>query len=121
VENGRIHPGDVVIETVAREYLSPLKEAGLDTLILGCTHYSLLEEIIAGIMGPEVTLVSAGEESAYQLRRILREQDLLAENTAPGVTEFCVSDRVEDFERIASLFLQEDLRHEARRIDIEQY
>ena len=121
VENGRIHPGDVVIETVAREYLTPLKEAGVDTLILGCTHYPLLEEIIAGIMGPEVTLVSAGEESAYQLRRILREQDLLAENTAPCVTEFCVSDRVEDFERIASLFSQEDLRHEARRIDIEQY
>ena len=121
VENGRIHPGDVVIETVAREYLAPLKEAGVDTLILGCTHYPLLEEIIAGIMGPEVTLVSAGEESAYQLRRILQEQDLLAENTVPGVTEFCVSDRVEDFERIASLFLQEDLRHEARRIDIEQY
>ena len=62
VENGRIRPGDVVIETVAREYLEPLKAAGIDTLILGCTHYPLLAEIIGGIMGPEVTLVSAGEE-----------------------------------------------------------
>ena len=52
VENGRIHPGDVVIETVAREYLAPLQKAGVDTLILGCTHYPLLEEVIGGIMGP---------------------------------------------------------------------
>ena len=49
VENGRFHRGDIVIETVAREYLLPMKEQGLDTLILGCTHYPLLTEIIADI------------------------------------------------------------------------
>ena len=69
VENGRISRGDVVIETVAREYLEPLKATGVDTLILGCTHYPLLTEIIGDIMGPEVTLVSAGEESAFELKR----------------------------------------------------
>ena len=42
VENGRVHRGDIVIETVVKEYLTPLKEAGVDTLILGCTHYPLL-------------------------------------------------------------------------------
>ena len=42
VEEGRCRPGDVVIETIAREYLTPLKEAGIDTLVLGCTHYPLL-------------------------------------------------------------------------------
>lgn len=64
VENGRIRPGDVVIETVAAEYLSPLKRAGVDTLVLGCTHYPLLEPVIANYMGPEVRLVSAGAEGA---------------------------------------------------------
>ena len=121
VENGRIQPGDVVIETVAREYLEPLQEAGVDTLILGCTHYPLLEEVIGSIMGPEVTLVSAGEESARELQHLLNARDLQTGSTCTGHTEYCVSDRVEDFERIASLFLQEDLHHEARRIDIEQY
>ena len=42
VENGRFRPGDIVIETVAAEYLAPLKAAGVDTLVLGCTHYPLL-------------------------------------------------------------------------------
>lgn len=47
VENGRFRPGDTVIETVAAEYLAPLRAIGIDTLILGCTHYPLLSEIIA--------------------------------------------------------------------------
>ena len=121
VENGRIHRGDVVIETVAREYLEPLKAVGIDTLILGCTHYPLLTDIIADVMGPEVTLVSAGEESAFELKRMLKAEGLRADESRRGKAEFYVSDRVEDFERIASVFLQEDLRHAARRIDIDRY
>jgi len=121
VENGRIQKGDVVIETVAREYLEPLKATGIDTLILGCTHYPLLAGIIAGIMGPEVTLVSAGEESAFELKRTLKASGLRADGNRRGSAEFYVSDRPEDFERIASVFLQEDLDQAPRRIDIDQY
>ena len=121
VENGRIEPGDVVIETVAREYLEPMRDEGIDTLILGCTHYPLLTKIISHVMGPDVTLVSAGEESAFELKRLLKAEGLRADESRQGEAEFYVSDRVEDFERIASLFLQEDLRHTARRIDIDQY
>lgn len=121
VESGRIRRGDVVIETVAREYLEPMLETGMDTLILGCTHYPLLTDILSDICGPGVTLVSAGEESAFELKRLLKAEGLRAEETHRGETEFYVSDRVEDFERIASLFLQEDLRHTARRINIDQY
>jgi glutamate racemase len=121
VENGRVRRGDVVIETVAREYLEPLRETGIDTLILGCTHYPLLTDIIADIMGPGVTLVSAGEESAFELKRLLKAEGLRADEKRQGESEFYVSDQTEDFERIASVFLQEDLRHAARRIDIDQY
>ena len=121
VENGRFHRGDVVIETVAREYLESLKASGIDTLILGCTHYPLLTEVIADVMGPEVTLVSAGEESAFELKRLLKANGLRAEETRQGEAEFYVSDQPEDFERIASVFLQEDIRHVARRIDIDRY
>ena len=121
VENGRFQRGDIVIETVAKEYLEPLRETGIDTLILGCTHYPLLTEVVSDIMGPEVTLVSAGEESAFELKRLLKAGDLRADESRQGEAEFFVSDRAEDFERIASVFLREDLRHAARRIDIDQY
>ncbi|MBE6963716.1 MAG: glutamate racemase [Ruminococcaceae bacterium] len=121
VENGRFRRGDVVIETVAREYLEPLKEAGIDTLILGCTHYPLLTEIVSDVMGAEVTLVSAGEESAFELKRLLNDGSLRADSAQKGAAEFYVSDRPEDFERIASVFLQEELRSGARRIDIDRY
>ena len=114
---GREAHSRLVQETFERH----LQEAGVDTLILGCTHYPLLEEIIAGIMGPEVTLVSAGEESAFELKRLLKAEGLRADETRQGEAEFFVSDRAEDFERIASVFLQEDLRRAARRIDIDQY
>ena len=93
----------------------------MDTLILGCTHYPLLTEVIADVMGPDVTLVSAGEESAFELKRLLKAEGLRADENRSGTSEFYVSDQTEDFERIASVFLQEDLRQAARRIDIEQY
>ncbi len=121
VENGRFRPGDAVIETVAREYLAPLLDWGMDALILGCTHYPLLEEVIAQVCGPGVTLVSAGEESAFELKRLLTAQGLRAPADRKGEAEFYVSDRSEDFEGAASLFLQEDIHHMARRIDIDQY
>lgn len=121
VENGRFHKGDVVIETMAREYLDPMRETGIDTLILGCTHYPLLTEIIAGVMGPGVELVSAGEESAFELKRMLTAQGLRNDETYRGDATYYVSDRVESFEETASWFLQEDLRHGANQIDIDRY
>lgn len=84
---------------MAREYLTPLKNAGVDTLILGCTHYPLLTDVIGDVMGPGVELVSAGEESAFELKRMLKARELRADERRRGETEFYVSDRVEDFER----------------------
>ena len=94
---------------------------GADTLILGCTHYPLLEEVLSAVCGPGVALVSAGEESAFELKRLLTAQGLRAPEEGRGGAEFYVSDRAEDFEGVASLFLQEDIHHMARRIDIDQY
>ena len=112
---------DPVTRTVAERYLQEMKDRKVDTLILGCTHYPLLTDVIGDVMGPGVELVSAGEESAFELKRMLKARELRADERRRGETEFYVSDRVEDFERTASLFLQEDLRHTARRIDIERY
>ena len=120
VENGRIYPGDIVIETVAREYLEPLKTSGVDTLVLGCTHYPLLTEVVGNEMGPDVTLVNSGAEAALELRDLLESRKTLAQERE-GQASFYVSDRPEDFQRLASLFLQEDLSRTVEQIDIDRY
>lgn len=120
VENGRFHLGDVVIETVAREYLTPLKKAGLDTLILGCTHYPLLSEIIQDVMGPEVTLINVSQEAARELKRTLGSADMLSD-AVQGETLLYASDRPDDFAFLAGQFLQQELHGAVRSVNIEQY
>ena len=120
VEEGRFTPGDVVIETVAEEYLGELREARVDTLVLGCTHYPLLTEIISGAMGGGIFLVDAGREAACAAQSLLQERDALS---APGTgsVRFYVSERPADFQRLADTFLQEPCRAEAETVDIERY
>ena len=120
VEEGRCSVGDIVIETVAREYLEPMREENIDTLILGCTHYPLLTEIIADVMGPEVELINVGQEAAWEMKRTLERMDLLSD--APqGETVLSASDRPEDFGVLAGQFLQQELRGTVRGVNIEQY
>ena len=104
VENGRTRPGDVVIETVAAEYLQPLKDAGVDTLVLGCTHYPLLRDVIGNFMGPGVTLLDSGAEVAREVAHWLREHDLAAAGQN-GQREWYVSDTADGFSALASIFL----------------
>ena len=120
VEEGRCRPGDVVIETVAEEYLSPLRDRGVDTLVLGCTHYPLLTEVIARTMGEGVALVDVGAESARACRDLLTARGALADREA-GTSGYYTSDRAENFQRLASLFLGEDAAGEVQQIDLEQY
>ncbi len=120
VENGRIHKGDVVIETVAREYLSKIKEKGADVLILGCTHYPLLTEVISEIMGEGAALVSPGEETARFVARKLKELDMLSGKTE-GSRRYYVSDSTEDFARMASLFLQQDIDGSVEHVSIDSF
>ena len=119
VENGRYRLGDSVIETVAREYLEPLKAAGIDTLILGCTHYPLLTDVIASVMGESVTLINAGAEAAWELKRTLAAQDGLAE-VRPGETTLYASDLSGDFRELAGCFLREEVP-QVRPVDIDRY
>ena len=120
VEEGRCRPGDVVIETVAEEYLAPLRERGIDTLVLGCTHYPLLADVIRNIMGPGVTLVDAGAESARACQELLTQRGALA-NRPEGAASYYTSDRAENFQRLAALFLGEEGPVEVRQTDITQY
>lgn len=121
VENGRFRPGDIVIETVAAEYLAPLKEAGVDTLVLGCTHYPLLQDVIAAQMGPQVRLVNAGAEGARAAAARLAADGALSEKTEGGSCRYFVSDRQEDFSRLASIFLGWDVTGAVGQVDISRY
>ncbi|WP_443600247.1 glutamate racemase [Agathobaculum sp.] len=115
VENGRIHRGDIVIETVVKEYLTPLKEANVDTLILGCTHYPLLEEVIGDFMGPDVTLIDSGAEAANLASTQFEPND------GQGTTQYFVSDDPQSFDQLAELFLQEQTEVNAELVDISRY
>lgn len=122
IEAGRIHAGDVVIETILAEYLAPMKEAGVDTLVLGCTHYPMLKAVIAQQMGEGVTLIDTGEQCARRTAEILRERELLAPNERKlGARQYYVSDAPAGFVRTASLFLGEQIEDTVERVDISMY
>ena len=118
VENGRIRPGDVVIETVVQEYLSPLKAAGVDTLILGCTHYPLLSSVIGVFMGPDVALVDPGAAAAEAVAEALRAADMLS-GKASGSTHYYVTDSSAGFADLASLFLERDVHEAVEQVSLD--
>ena len=123
VENGaiqseRILEGD---EAGHSALAAQLEQAGVDTLVLGCTHYPLLESVIGNYMGPGVTLVSAGAEGARAVAETLRERSALAGGRGRGACRYFVSDRVEDFSRLASIFLGWDVADSVGQVEIGRY
>lgn len=73
VENAFVSPDDPIPRLTAERYLTPIREAGVDTLILGCTHYPIISETIRRVMGENVTLISSGREAAKSCRTVLEE------------------------------------------------
>ena len=121
VENGRFRRGDPVIETVAREYLEPLRQEGLDTLILGCTHYPLLKKMIGDFMGDEVHLVDSGKVTAQAAAAALDDLGLLNGKKSGGTARYFVSDTPDNFDELAHTFLGEYAGGTVERIAIETY
>jgi glutamate racemase len=94
------------ITQVAREYLEPMIDADVDTLVLGCTHYPLLTGVISYVMGNDVSLVSSAEETAKDLYRVLVEGSLLRDAGAPTPTHrFLATGDAKAFEGLARRFL----------------
>ena len=119
VENGRTDPRDIVPVTVAGEYLEPLKGKNVDTLIMGCTHYPLLAEIIKAEMGPEVSLVDSGAEAAIRVAQDLRERGLLSDSAGKGEYRFFVTDSTEGFSRLAGAFLKSEIKGLVKQVSLE--
>ncbi|HEY6796102.1 MAG TPA: glutamate racemase [Kineosporiaceae bacterium] len=92
--------------SVAHEYLDPVREAGIDTLVLGCTHYPLLSGVISYLMGPEVALVSSAEETAQDVYRTLVAEGLERDPALPPpIHRFLVTGDPGPFARLARRFL----------------
>jgi glutamate racemase len=103
---------------IAEEYLKELREAGIDTLVLGCTHYPILSEVIQEVIGGNVTLIDSGVASSEVIKSDLEKLDLLSDSNKPGVQEYYVSDIPAKFKEVAELFLGREIDH-VHKVDLE--
>ncbi len=90
---------------VAREYLQPLRDAAVDTVVLGCTHYPLLKPVLADFLGPDVRLIDSAAETAAETRRVLASRGIEAPPTTHPVRRFVASDDSSQFLRLGQRFL----------------
>ena len=105
VEHGHFRPGDPIAEKAVRETLRPLLGSGIDLLILGCTHYPLLGDIIGDFLGRDIIQISAGAEAARALVRHLRSSGQLSGSGTPGKRLWYTSGDRKLFSSCAGIFL----------------
>ena len=122
VEEGWLH--DTITDEIIMRYMDDVLEHGIDTLILGCTHYPLLRSAFRKLLGESVRLVNPAYETALSLASLLEEKGLLAADTAAGSREelcrFFVSDEAERFSDFARSILPIDVT-QAQVVPIEEY
>ncbi len=118
VENGRISENDRILKLAVEEYLSPVRDAGVDTLILGCTHYPIISRAIAEFMGEGVELVNPGREAARYLSTL---PELCGKKDEQAKTRFFVSDDVDAFSHSASMFLGDEIGSRVELVNIESF
>jgi glutamate racemase len=109
VERG-VTSGDEVT-VLAERLLAPVRDAEVDALLLGCTHYPYLARVIGDVMGPDVVLVSSADETAFALRAMLTEADMMATHERPGRHRFLSSGDAEWFADLGRRLLGPELRH----------
>jgi glutamate racemase len=95
-----------ITDRVVRQYLTPLVEAGVDTLVLGCTHYPLLRKTIRRFLGQSVALVDSAQNCAATVRQLLEEKNLRAGADASGQLSVALTDSPDAFLEVAKQALQ---------------
>lgn len=118
VENGFIEPDNEITTKVAEIYLKPIIEERVDTLILGCTHFPLIYDLIDKVLDYKVTLIDTGREVARWAQGFLTGCDMLTEENT-GACEFYVTDSADSFTSVAEIFLGEKITGKVEMIDIE--
>jgi len=115
IEAGHIDGGDPALDAALEEYLTPIREAGADTLLLGCTHYPLISRAIAQKAGEHVSLVGAGESAARQLFRSL--SPVLRTDKREGGVTYITSGDAAVFRDTAARILGRTLEGEIRHVE----
>lgn len=99
-----------VTDLVIEQYLFPLKEKGIKTLVLGCTHYPVLKEAIVRVLGKEITLIDSAEVMAERVNSILKKLGWLkSSGSSNGEDEFYVTDFPERFKKVGEIFLKKEI------------
>lgn len=123
VENAYIGKDCEVTRIIADEYIGSLYDFAPDCIILGCTHYPIIREIIEDsakrILGREISVIDSGAEAAYEIRDFLTDSGLCCDK-GNGKVEYFVSDETPGFSRAASIFLGENI-DTVTKIDIGKY
>lgn len=104
---------------IAEEYLKELRKIGIDTLVLGCTHYPILSEVIQEVIGDNVTLIDSGVASSEVINTELEKLHLLSDSDKHGKQEYYVSDIPAKFKEVAELFLGKEIDH-VHKVDLEE-
>ncbi len=99
-----------VTRTIAEIYLKPFKARSIDTLILGCTHYPILKDVIRKVVGPSVVLIDSAKEVAREAKGILDASGLLNNAGRKGEHKFFVSDEPNRFIKIGGRFLKRRIK-----------
>lgn len=107
VEEGRL-TGDIT-RLVAEEYLAELKAKGVDTLVLGCTHYPLLKDVLGRVMGQGVRLIDSAYETAAEVERVLDKHSLMNTSGSPASTQYLVTDAPRRFGELGGRFLGHEI------------
>jgi len=111
-----IQEGDVFseeVESAVREYVAPLKAAGVDTVILGCTHYPLLTPMLRRLLGPGVALINSAQEIAREVGEILERKGVANRSSEEGRYSFVSTGDPEQFRSVGRRFLQLPIREVA--------
>ena len=116
VENGYFSRDCEPTRYFAREYLAPLRERKVDTVILGCTHYPLIRDILSDCLGADVVLIDSGYETAKAALHLLEEAGLT--NPSGGRHRYFTSDSPDNFSSIAEIFLGYPVHDEVRKADL---
>jgi len=103
---------------IAEEYLKELREIEIDTLVLGCTHYPILTEVIQKVIGPKVSLIDSGVASSELIKLELEKFNLLSDSGTIGSQEYYVSDIPAKFKEVAESFLGRGIEH-VHKVDLE--
>jgi glutamate racemase len=111
-------PFDQTVVEMVRSYCAPLKQAEVDTVILGCTHYPLVAPMLQRILGRDVRLVSGGHAVAAAVQRTLESAGLAREPAGEGSYEFLCTGDTEAFRQVGTRFLQMPLG-EVERVEID--